>query len=148
MWSHFWQIILFDVFWNTITPKTVKKLTKKSVKKSVKKSFKKSVKKSIKNLLKICQKICQKIFEKNLSKDLSKNWQKNLSKNTYIKKSVQIYEFSIFFSDYPFLIHRLPQNGNLPQVKKHCDLANPPLLPLIVNVVHGWLIRSWFRTCC
>ena len=25
-----------------------------------------------------------------------------------------------FFSDYPFLIHRLPQKGNLPQVKKHC----------------------------
>ena len=30
-----------------------------------------------------------------------------------------IYDLSIFHSDYPFLIHRLPQKDNLPQVKKH-----------------------------
>ena len=39
-----------------------------------------------------------------MSKNLSKfmNWLKN-------------------FSDYTFLIHKLPQKGNLPQVKKHCS---------------------------
>ena len=64
-----------------------------------------------KNLSKIFQKISQNICSKNTSKNLSKNMSKNLSKFMNLLKN---------FSDYPFLSHRLPQKGNLPQVKKHC----------------------------
>ena len=48
------------------------------------------------------------------------------------------------FSDYPFLIHRLPQKGNLPQVKKHCssliyynmlDTAINSLFDVIENLI-------------
>ena len=41
------------------------------------------------------------------------------------------------FSDYPFLIHILPQMGNLPQVKKHCSTVNGNTLSQI------WLIPVW-----
>ena len=40
-----------------------------------------------------------------------KNPSKNLSKFMISLKK---------FSDYPFLIHKLPKTGDLPQVKKHC----------------------------
>ena len=39
-----------------------------------------------------------------------------------------------FFSDYTFLIHKLPQKGNLPQVKKHCFRV------LVVNTYTVWSI--------
>ena len=52
---------------------------------------------------------------------------KNLSKFMNLLK---------FFSDYPFLILRLHQKGNLPQVKNHCAIF---ILLLIANIFRRWL---------
>ena len=100
-------------FWCNWKPNYPKKLSKnlsKNISKNLSKNYvKKSVKKSFK---KIWQKICQKIFQK-ICQNPSKNLLKNMSKFMNLLK---------FFSDYHFLNHRLPQKGNLPQVKKHCSI--------------------------
>ena len=43
------------------------------------------------------------------------------------------------FSDYPFLINRLPQKGNLPQVKKHCTKPRPHGQQEFYNSSETWL---------
>ena len=90
--------ILFYSFWIENNKQAWKSFSNyHQAKNHTKKSVKNSVKKSFKKYVK-------KFFKKNLSKNLPKN----LSKS--VKKSFKnLLKF-----------HRLPQKGNLPQVKKHC----------------------------
>ena len=107
-----------------------KNLSKKSIEKSVNESVKNPSKNpSKKSVQKNCQKICPKNLSKNLSKSPSKKsdkkWleYKKLTKICLWKNVKNLSKFMNLLkiiSDYPFLIHKLPQKSNLPQVKKHC----------------------------
>ena len=62
---------------------------------------------------------------------------KNLSKFMNLLKK---------FSDYPFLIHKLPQKGNLPQVKKHWYKLCFSELPGASKLARIWFfVFSWFH---